>query len=128
MYEDDPQDRVFEEIGRAVFDGHPLARPVIGTAEAVGSVSRDQLSAYHAARYTPDAIVIAAAGSVDHEALVEMARAAGPQGGGSGAAEHDADLDAAVRATPRFSPRRLFLRKDTEQFHVCVGGAGHRAR
>ena len=97
---------------------------MIGTAEAVGSVSRDQLAAYHAARYTPDAIVIAAAGSVDHEALVEMARAAGPRGGGSGAAEHDAALAAAVRATPRFSPRRLFLRKDTEQFHVCVGGAG----
>jgi len=124
MYEDDPQDRVFEEIGRAVFDGHPLARPVIGTAAAVGSVSREQLSDYHAARYTPDAIVIAAAGSLDHDVLVEMVRAAEPAGGAPGAAQRDAAVAAAVSAPPKFAPRRLFLRKDTEQFHVCVGGAG----
>src|SRR5258708_20174788 len=69
MYEDDPQDRVFEEIGRAVFDGHPLGRPVIGTAEAVGAITREQLAAYHAGRYTPGAIVIPAAGSVHPDPL-----------------------------------------------------------
>jgi predicted Zn-dependent peptidase len=120
MYEDDPQDRVFEEIDRAVFDGHPLARPVIGTAEAVGAISREQLAAYHAARYTPEAIVIAAAGSVDHDALVALVRAAEP---GAGPGGRPAAGSAAL-AAPQFEPRRLFLRKDTEQFHVCLGGAG----
>ncbi len=38
MYEDDPQDRVFELLDRAIFENHPLGRPVIGTAEVVGSV------------------------------------------------------------------------------------------
>ena len=78
MYEDDPQDRVFEEIGRAVFDGHPLARPVIGTAEAVAAVTRERLAAYHAARYTPESIVIAAAG-------LDRPRGAGRHGPGGGA-------------------------------------------
>ncbi|MGD0454311.1 MAG: pitrilysin family protein, partial [Solirubrobacteraceae bacterium] len=76
MYEDDPQDRAFDLLGRAVFADHPLGRPVIGTAEVVGSVTREQLAAFHAARYLPANIVIAAAGSVDHEELVGMARAA----------------------------------------------------
>jgi predicted Zn-dependent peptidase len=123
MYEDDPQDRVFEEIGRAVFDGHPLGRPVIGTAEAVAAVTREQLAAYHAARYTPDSIVIAAAGSLDHDALVAMVQAAEPRERQPAAPGRDA-MAAAVRARPDFAPRRTFLRKDTEQFHVCVGGAG----
>jgi predicted Zn-dependent peptidase len=123
MYEDDPQDRVFEEIGRAVFDGHPLGRPVIGTAAAVAAVTREQLAAYHAARYTPGAIVIAAAGSLDHDALVALVRAAEPTELPPAAAGRDA-MAAAVRARPEFAPRRTFLRKDTEQFHVCVGGAG----
>jgi predicted Zn-dependent peptidase len=123
MYEDDPQDRVFEEIGRAVFDGHPLGRPVIGTAAAVAAVTREQLAAYHAARYTPGAIVIAAAGSLDHDALVALVRAAEPSEQLPAAPGRDA-MAAAVRARPEFSPRRTFLRKDTEQFHVCVGGAG----
>src|SRR5271167_2222650 len=73
MYEDDPQDRVFDLLGEAVFGPHPLGRPVIGTAEVVGAATREQLKAFHAERYEPQSIVIAAAGSVDHEALVAMA-------------------------------------------------------
>ena len=73
MYEDDPQDRVFDLLGKAIFGPHPLGRAVIGTAEVVGAVTREQLAAFHAERYRPESIVIAAAGSVDHDALVAMA-------------------------------------------------------
>ncbi len=75
MYEDDPQDRVFDLLGEAVFGSHPLGRPVIGTAAVVGAATREQLRAFHAERYLPQSIVVAAAGSVDHDALVEMTRA-----------------------------------------------------
>jgi predicted Zn-dependent peptidase len=127
MYEDDPQDRVFDLLGRAVFDTHPLGRPVIGTAAAVGAVTREHLAAFHAARYTPHSIVIAAAGSIEHEGLVSMARNAGagdlPPADPAAAAE-DAEQHAAARAKPEFAPRLGFLEKDTEQYHVCVGGRG----
>jgi predicted Zn-dependent peptidase len=120
MYEDDPQDRAFDQLGRAVFGSHPLGRPVIGTAEVVGAATREQLAAFHAERYRPQDVVIAAAGSLEHEALVDMARAvkpppapASPRGGG--AAEHQA---------PDFRRRVSFLEKDTEQYHVCIGGQG----
>ncbi len=120
MYEDDPQDRVFEEIARAVFGRHPLGRPVIGTAEAVAAVDRETLAAYHEARYTPERIVIAAAGSVDHDELVSMARAAEPRPA-KGAAEN---VERETHTLPELTARQLFLRKDTEQFHVCVGAPG----
>jgi predicted Zn-dependent peptidase len=126
MYEDDPQDRVFEELERAIFDTHPLGRPVIGTAAAVSAVTREQLAAYHAARYTPDSIVIAAAGSIEHEALVALVSGA-TEGLGpvpSPATHAHADAGTAALAPPHFAPRVRFLQKDTEQFHVCVGGAG----
>ena len=54
MYEDDPQDRVFDLLGRAIFGSHPLGRAVIGTAQVVGSVTREQLAAFHAQRYRPE--------------------------------------------------------------------------
>ena len=38
MYEDDPQDRVFDVLGEAVFGEHPLGRAMIGRAEVVGAV------------------------------------------------------------------------------------------
>jgi predicted Zn-dependent peptidase len=121
MYEDDPQEKVFDVLGEAVFGTHPLGRPVIGTAEVVGAVTREQLSAFHGARYRPPDIVIAAAGSVEHDAIVAMARALEPEtaGAGNGGAENGA-----ASAQPDFERRVRFSEKDTEQFHFCLGGAG----
>jgi predicted Zn-dependent peptidase len=123
MYEDDPQDRVFDVLGKAIFGSHPLGRPVIGSAEVVGAVTREQLAAFHGERYRPQSIVIAAAGSIDHDSVLELAGAvedARAQRNGSigraAAPSHDHE--------PDFTPRVRFLEKDTEQFHVCIGGAG----
>ena len=127
MYEDDPQDRVFDILGRAIFGSHPLGRAVIGTAEVVGSVTREQLAGFHSERYRPESIVIAAAGSVDHDELVARAKAveaARVAGDGSHAAGAAAERSAQAAAMPQFTPRIEFLQKDTEQYHVCVGGAG----
>jgi predicted Zn-dependent peptidase len=126
MYEDDPQDKVFDVLGRAIFGAHPLGRAVIGAAEVIGAATREQLVAYHAARYLPSSAVIAAAGSIEHEALLELARAAeaaraerfsaGPSPGPAPAATEARE--------PEFARRVCFLEKDTEQYHLCVGGAG----
>jgi predicted Zn-dependent peptidase len=118
MYEDDPQDRVFDVLGKAIFGSHPLGRAVIGTAEVIGAVTREQLAAFHAQRYLPGSIVIAAAGSVDHDALVEMARAVEPAPASELAQAAFGNGHSAQSAHARF------LQKDTEQYHVCVGGAG----
>jgi predicted Zn-dependent peptidase len=119
MYEDDPQEKVFDVLGEAVFGTHPLGRPVIGTAQVVGAVTRDQLGAFHASRYRPQDIVIAAAGSVEHDAIVAMARELEPAPAGAGAGEN-----AIAPVQPDFERRVRFAEKDTEQFHFCLGGAG----
>ena len=75
MYEDDPQDRVFDVLGEAVFGDHPLGRPVIGRAEVVSGTTAAGLAAFHASHYVAGDIVIAAAGSLEHDAVVELARA-----------------------------------------------------
>ncbi len=119
MYEDDPQDRVFDVLGEAVFGEHPLGRPVIGRAEVVGALTREQLRGFHAECYAPADVVISAAGSVDHDALVELARAACPQG----PSERPDGRDDRV-GEPLFERRVRFLRKETEQYHLCLGGRG----
>ena len=54
MYEDDPQDKVFDVLGEAVFGDHPLGRAIIGRAEVVGRRRpRRGCAAFHAARYVP---------------------------------------------------------------------------
>ena len=116
MYEDDPQDRVFDLLGSAVFGAHPLGRAVIGDAKVVASTTREQLLRFHRRRYAPERIVISAAGSLDHDELVQMARAADPR---PAAAEQGPPPGGLA-----FERRVRFLQKDTEQYHVCIGGAG----
>ncbi len=121
MYEDDPQSRVFDLLGEAVFGSHALGRAVIGTAEVVGASTREQLAAFHSERYRPGSIVIAAAGSIDHDALVELVNGAEAKRSDRHAQAPGAQGDA---QPPQFEPRVRFLEKDTEQYHVCIGGAG----
>jgi predicted Zn-dependent peptidase len=116
MYEDDPQDKVFDVLGEAVFGSHPLGRAIIGRAEVIAGTPVDRIAAFHAARYVPRNVVIAAAGSVDHDALVELAAERAPE---AAPAAPRPDPAPAVHA-----PRMRFERKDTEQYHVCLGGPG----
>ena len=118
MYEDDPHDLVHDLLGEAVFGDHPLGRPVIGTRESVGATEAGALQEFHAGRYVPGDIVIAAAGSVDHDALVALADRL-PLAGAVGAHGPAAPDPPGVQA-----PRRRFLAKETEQYHVALGAPG----
>jgi len=131
MYEDDPQDRVFDLLGEAVFGAHPLGRAVIGRAEVVGAVELDRLRSFHDGRYRPERVVVAAAGSVDHDRLVEMVEAVAAdalaQASVAGAAPgegRDGASGLTEAGEPAFERRVRFLQKDTEQYHVCLGGRG----
>ncbi|MGZ6695009.1 MAG: M16 family metallopeptidase, partial [Solirubrobacteraceae bacterium] len=117
MYDDDPQDKVFDVLGEAVFGAHPLGRAIIGSAEVVGSVDAGALRSFHAERYVPSNVVVAAAGSVDHDALVELVRRAGAERAGA-VAPAVPDAPAPQAGTVRF------IAKDTEQYHVCLGAPG----
>ncbi len=123
MYEDDPQDLVFDLLGRAIFGSHPLGRPVIGRAEVIAAATREQLAAFHEGRYRPEEIVIAAAGSVDHDRLLALVEASPiptttPAGSAAAPAREPAT------PVPASEARLEFLQKDTEQYHVCLGAPG----
>ncbi|MEA2298521.1 MAG: hypothetical protein QOF77_1457 [Solirubrobacteraceae bacterium] len=120
MYEDDPQDRVFDVLGEAVFGPHPLGRAILGRADVVSAADHPLLEAFHGARYHPGNVVVAAAGSVDHDQVVAWAEQASPAGVDSPGSDDlgPSALPEARPATPRFRV------KETEQYHVCLGGPG----
>jgi predicted Zn-dependent peptidase len=117
MYEDEPSDKVHDVLAGAVFGDHPLGRPIIGRADVVSSVPIPSIAAWHNARYVPSNVVVAAAGNVDHERLVGLVEAA-TDGVPVAAAPGLSD------APNGNAPVLRFHRKDTEQYHVCIGGAG----
>jgi predicted Zn-dependent peptidase len=118
MVEDTPHDLVHDIAAEAVFGAHPLGRPVIGRAEVISSVSRRGLSAYHRRAYGSERIVVAAAGNVRHRDLVALLESRGAEA----AARNGLPARKAVRRLP--GPGLRFQRKETEQFHVCLGAPG----
>src|SRR4029077_8528534 len=72
MYKAAPQELPHDLIADAVFGDHPLGRPVIGTAEVISSIPRDAIARYHDTMYVPGNIVVAAAGNIEHDQVVEL--------------------------------------------------------
>jgi predicted Zn-dependent peptidase len=118
MYEDAPQDLVHDLFSEAVFGGHALGRPVIGTAAVISTVSRRAIAAYHRSMYTGANIVVAAAGNIAHDRFVSLVQRF--------------DRSGATRRTPPTrrplvrepAPGLRFQRKETEQYHLCLGAPG----
>src|SRR5688500_10659024 len=72
MVEDTPDDLVFELHNAAMWGDHPLGYSILATRESVGALGVEDLQSLHKKAYTPSQLVVAAAGSVDHDPLVEM--------------------------------------------------------
>lgn len=116
--DDDPEDLLGDTFAEALFPGHPLGRSILGSEDSVTAMTRTQLHSFHRRRYTPQNVVVAAAGNVSHEQVVaEVRRCVG------------ADLTGATRPVParggtgrvRTAPRTEVVTRDSEQAHVVLG-------
>jgi predicted Zn-dependent peptidase len=116
MHGDEPADLVHDVLAQALFPDHPLGREVLGDHQTVTTLTAAQLAAFHADHYRPANIVVAAAGQVDHDALVSaLAGRLGDRRGGGAPARRSPDATAIDRAV---------LRRSTEQAHLAVGVPG----
>ena len=74
MRDDDPEDTLGDVFLSAVFGAHPVGRPVIGSVASVSTMTRSQLHSFHIRRYTPERMVVAVAGNIDHDEVVGLVR------------------------------------------------------
>jgi len=113
MRADEPADLVHEVFTEALFPDHPVGREVLGDEETIEAMSREDIAAFHAHHYRPGNVVFAAAGQLDHAAVVDgvARRFAGARGGA-----------APDRAVPVDPPRALAVdARPTEQVHLVLG-------
>ncbi len=114
--EDRPDDYVHELFNLAFWPGHPLARPIAGTAETVSRLQRDDFLRFLDARYRPDRVLLAAAGDIGHDDLVSFV------GRGFGALAGSAPRPDG--SPPDARPGLSLHEKDLEQVHLCLGAPG----
>jgi predicted Zn-dependent peptidase len=72
MSMDTPDDIIFDHFQHAAFPSQAMGRPVLGHADVVGSMSREALAGHRRCHYTPQNLVVAAAGQVEHQTFVDL--------------------------------------------------------
>jgi len=116
MSEDDPTDVAYKNFAAAVFAGHPLQAPVLGTRDSIRGLTREVIDGYWRRRYGAGSMVVAAAGSVGHDDFTAMVeeRFGGWSGGPVERRRQELSPVSGVEVTGR----------DTEQAHIILGGPG----
>jgi len=76
MNDDDPSDTVHEAFAAQLLGDTPMGRPILGSVDSINAITRDQIAGHYAARYKPQNLVVAAAGSLDHAEVVDLTRSA----------------------------------------------------
>ena len=115
MSEDTPDDRVFTVLAEAMFPDHPLGREVLGEPGTIAAMARDDIRGFHGDWYRPANVVVAVAGRIEHDVVVDgvQRRFAGVEGGRT-----------PERSAPQLPPRPVsVVRRSTEQAHLALGVA-----
>ncbi len=114
--EDSPEELVQVQFARQFWRDCALGRSILGEAEDIARFSREDLLAYRRATHRPDIIVVAAAGNLDHQRLLDLLAPvlAGFENGAPGR-ERDSE---------QTHPGRYLVSRDLEQAHLCLGTRG----
>jgi len=117
MVEDTPDELLGELFNAAYFPNQPLGRPIEGTRETVPTFDHKTTVAFHAREFSYHNFVVAAAGNVEHDRLVELVGAAF-DGCESGAAVRPQAVGA---AKPRpAAPILIEQKNELEQAHLVI--------
>ncbi len=117
MYEDTPEDLVFDRFESVIYDGHSLGAPVIGYPETVQSFDRKMLCDYMNGHYAPNRVALVVAGNADHDDIVRIAQ------------DTLADMPMAerpIRRTPvnGYVPHDFMESRPIQQAHFVMGARG----
>ncbi|TPG53530.1 insulinase family protein [Roseomonas nepalensis] len=112
---DTPDDIVFDHFQDRAFHDQPMGRPTLGPAGIIETLPREALTGYMRRHYGPSRMVVAAAGAVDHDNLVELAK------------QHFADLpriDQHEAEPARYTGGEFREERDLDQVHLLLGFPG----
>jgi len=117
MYEDIPEDQVFDLFHDSVWPDHMLGKNILGTRESISNMTAAQLRNYMAERYNPAQMVLSISGKFD----VEAVKAWGAQLFGTMKAKGEGNE---IITVAKFAPTLCFAPKEVEQNQMILSFPG----
>ncbi len=111
--EESPEEYIYDLLGEAMFQGHPLGRPIIGQKELLSSIKREDLFCFWDRHLYGSNILVSVSGRVSHQEVMDLLspRLSAFKGNGQ----------SPKRIRPDFCPNRRVLKRDLSQVHVALG-------
>jgi predicted Zn-dependent peptidase len=117
MHEDSPDDIIHDLFVSALWESHPLGQSVLGQQNVIRTLGSEEIKRYYGRYYRPENVVVAAAGNIEHEKVVEMVSRMMDADGGSSREERHC-------VVPEIRPHTAVYDRPTEQAHVVLGTQG----
>ncbi|WP_028645801.1 M16 family metallopeptidase [Nocardioides sp. URHA0020] len=124
MHDDDPDDVVHNLFAEQAWGDSPLGRGIAGTEASIAALTRAQVHRFYLRHYRPANIVVAAAGNVDHNAVVRQVKAAFGRNGWLDVEE--APVAPRHGARKRIRPGQIEATRPFEQVNLVLGMEGLR--
>jgi predicted Zn-dependent peptidase len=117
-YKDSPSELIFDDFEELIFDGHPIARNILGNPVNLKNFTRDAILKFISRNYHTDQMVISSVGNIKFPALVKLAE------------KYFGQVEARLRSNGRqrfehYVPSNRVLEKDTFQSHCLIGNLAY---
>ncbi len=113
MSEDNEEEWIYDVFFEEVYNQHPLSWPILGTVKTIAEMKQNQINKYYKNTYSGKNIIVSAAGSLDHQDLVEAVEEKLKSKKKIGSRQR--------RKAPRWSACRKIVEKSCEQTHIALG-------
>ncbi len=117
MHEDSPDDIIHDLFVSALWESHPLGQSVLGYQNVIRTLGSEEIAAYFRRFYRPQNIVIAVAGNIEHQKVVDLVERFMSNDGDRGVHERHS-------VVPEIRPHTVVYNRPTEQAHIVLGTQG----
>ncbi|MGQ8337528.1 M16 family metallopeptidase [Sunxiuqinia sp. A32] len=120
-YKDSPSELIFDEFDELLFDGHPIARNILGTPKLVKSFNRDKILQFLSNNYHTDEMVLSSVGNIPFEKFLMLSE------------KYFSEIPEKRRSEQRllfnhYTPSSRETKKDTFQAHCVIGNIAYNAQ
>lgn len=113
LHEDSPDERIHDLFASSLLAAHPLGKPILGHVDTVGNFSREDVVGFYKDNYGAKNLIVAAAGNIEHEKMVELTERHFGKATGERPAKKEFE--------PQVEKRIEVFTKQTEQAHIVYG-------
>jgi predicted Zn-dependent peptidase len=113
-YKDSPSELIFDEFEEILFDGHPIARNILGTPDLLKTFSKESILKFMDENYHTDQMVLSSVGNITMSKFIRLAQ------------KYFGQIPENQRSKKRsgiynYKPETRFVNKDTFQAHCIIG-------